>query len=347
MALAVSAALLFIIDSIESSKMLMGARVPFLTVAGLFWAKLKIMIFQIAPLGLLLAVVVTIGGLELRSELIAAQAGGINPARFVVHAAVFSTLVAAGMFVMEEEVVPEASKAVDEITTVKLGKFTSTWTYFYRERDWFRGASGSLFKVGHVDQARGVLEDVIMLELDDSGLIKRRVEAVTATYDGGTWDFRNAVIMDFPGSTSMKRSRSDSLKLIIPERISDFRVMKGRPQQMRYSELGELIDYRKGRGIEAKRYLFERDAKISYPLSAIFVALAGAMSIFLFKGGVSIIRYVVYATGVCFLYWTFYSLGASASESGLIPPLVCAWLPNAALAVLTAYLFFRKGLKGA
>jgi lipopolysaccharide export LptBFGC system permease protein LptF len=140
----------------------------------------------------------------------------------------------------------------------------------------------------------------------------------------------------------MTRRHQDSLRLILPERIGDFRVMKGRPQQMRYSELSELIAYRQGRGIEAKRYLFERDAKISYPLSAIFVALAGAMSIFLFKGGVSIIRYVVYATGICFVYWIFYSLGASASESGLFPPLVCAWLPNAAVFTITAFLFGWK-----
>lgn len=343
LALAVSAALFFIIDSIESSKVLMSAQAPLATVVELFWAKFQVIVFQIVPLALLLSVVVTAGTLDLRSEIVAVQAGGLNPARFVAFTAVFSLPVVAGLFAMEEHVVPKASALVDTITTTKLKSFDRIWTYFHKERNWFRGPSGNLFRIGHVALQEKALSDVMILTVDESGIISRRIDAVSARVLGnGEWDFRDVTIREFGAGGEMKSSSYPALRLPVAERLGDFRVIKGRPQQLRYAELDDLIAFRESRGIDAKKYLFERHAKIAVPFSALFVALAGVACIFALRGGVSIVRHIVFATVICFVYWVFYSIGVSSSEAGLIPPLAAAWLPNASIVLLAGAAALRR-----
>jgi lipopolysaccharide export system permease protein len=343
LALVISSALFFIIDSLESSKVLMNARAPFSTVAELFLAKLQVMVFQITPLALLLSVVITLGVLDIRSETIAVQAGGMNLARFVLFTAVFSLPVVAGMFAMEEHVVPKASTLIDTITTTKLKSFDRIWTYFHKERNWFRGPSGSLFRAGHIDAQRGVLADLLVVDLDDTGFIGRRIDARYAVIRGdGNWDLGGARVLEFGRDGSSRILESEGLTLPFREKIADFRNLRGRPQQLRYSELSDLIAFRESRGIEAKKYLFERHAKIAVPFSALFVALAGAACIFALRGGVTIVRHIVFATAVCFVYWFFYSVGVSSSEAGLIPPLAAAWLPNASMALFAGVAWLRR-----
>lgn len=335
LALGVSAALFFIIDSMESSKMLMGAQVPPGVIAALFWAKLQVMVLQITPLALLLSVVLTLGTLELRSEIVAAQAGGINPARFMGYTALLALPVVAALFYMEERVVPRASALVDEITTARLGRYTSTWTYFYKERNWFRGPSGHLFRVGRVDAARGALADLLILKVEDSGMLSRRIEARTAVIRGdGQWELGGATVMTFGPGGRATAEALEQVRLPFSETIGDFRVIKGRPQQMTLKELDDLISYRQGRGIDVRKYLFERYAKVSFPFSALFVAIAGAACLYFFRGGVSIVRYVAFATAICFVYWVVYSLGISLSEARMLHPAAAAWLPNAAMALV-------------
>lgn len=343
LALGVIAALFFIIDSMESSKMLMGAQVPFGVIAALFWAKLQVMVLQITPLALLLAVVLTLGALELKSEIVAVQAGGINPARFMGYTALLAIPVVAALFYMEERVVPEASALVDEITTAKLGKYTSTWTYFYKERNWFRGPSGHLFRVGKVDAPRGVLADLLVLKVEDSGMISRRIEARDAVIRGdGQWDLGGATVMTFGPAGRLTAETREQVRLPFSETIGDFRIIKGRPQQMTLRDLDDLISYRQGRGIDVRKYLFERYAKVSFPFSALFVAMAGATCLYFFRGGVSIVRYVAFATAICFVYWVVYSLGVSLSEARMLHPAAAAWLPNAAMALMTALSAARR-----
>ena len=343
LALGVSAALFFIMDSLESSKVLMGTQVPFGVVAALFWAKLKVIIYQIMPLALLLSVVVTIGALELKSELIAVQAGGINPARFMVFTTAFAVPVVAAMFFMEERVVPRASALIDEITTAKLGKFTSTWTYFYKDRNWFRGPSGNLFKVGRIDAKHKVLSDVTALTLEDSGTLSRRIEAATVVVrDNGIWDMRDATVMTFGRAGGMTSAFHKTIEIPFVERMDDFRVITGRPQQLTRAELSGLIDYRSARGIDVRKYVFERYAKVSFPFSALFVAIAGAACLYFLRGGVSIVRYVAFGTAICFVYWVVYSLGISSSEAQMIHPFIAAWMPNASMAAVTVLSVLKR-----
>jgi lipopolysaccharide export LptBFGC system permease protein LptF len=45
-----------------------------------------------------------------------------------------------------------------------------------------------------------------------------------------------------------------------------------------------------------------------------------------------------------FVYWIFHSFGASASESGLLPPLVGAWMPNMALLLAAAGAYMKRAV---
>ena len=332
-ALLVSSILFFVIDSLESSKMLMDTNPEFQVIASLFWAKLKLTTFQILPLALLISVVLTVGTLEMKNEITAVQAGGINPLRIVGFTALFAIPVAVFMVYMQESVVPPSSRLVDEITTKKLGRYSASWGYFHRERNWFRGSNGNLFRVQLVDQAHKMLWDVQMVQVDSTGLIKRIVRAVSAADKGDMWLFRDAEVMDFTADSIVKREKMPEWSAVLKEKISDFRHLTGRPQQMTYGEIDELIKYRQARGIDVRKYVFERYSKTAYPVSVVVIAIAGAMCVFLFAGGVSLVRYLAYATVICFIYWIFYSGGSSACESGTIRPMIGAWLPNMAVMV--------------
>ena len=344
-ALGISVMLFFIIDFLEASKAIVEFNVPVMIIVQLFWAKLKLMILQITPLAVLLSVVVTVGALEIRSELLAAQAGCVNPLRFVYYTALFSIPVVLGIFYMEERVVPSASIQAEKINVDYLQRWGSTWKYFHEERLWFKGEAGRLFKFQRVDQAGKLLVEPDVFKLEPSGIIGQRIMADSAVEQGeGSWLFKRATVMDF-GPEGLLASRFyPELRLSMPEKISDFKVLTGRPQQMTYSELNELIKHRIKMGIEVRKYLYEKYAKISYPFSIMLVAIVGAMSVFLFRGSATIIRYLMFATVTSFSYWIVYSFSISTSESGLFPPWFAAWMPNMALALMAVSIYVNEKL---
>jgi len=335
LALVVTAILFFIIDSIETFKMLAEPAATPMLVLSLFWAKLKVITFQTMPLGFLLSVVITMGTLEMRSEILAAQAGCVNPAKFVLFAALMALPVAGAMAWMQECVVPESSRLVDEIVSNRLGRYGGNWWFFYKDQNWFKGHDGNLFRVSSVDSKAGRLEGVTVYTIDPAGYISRIITADTAAPEGdGRWLFKNVEKSEFDASGGMKSWTGSESSIPLSDRITDFKVIRGRPQQFTYNELIKVIEYRKSVGIETRRYETEKFLKISNPLSVIFIAIAGATCIYIFQGGVSIVRYIIHATVLSFIYWVTYSIGASGAETGSIPAVVAAWMADGSMLLI-------------
>src|ERR1700723_1771213 len=85
-------------------------RIPLMTVGEYLVNLTPSMLYQITPLSVLIAVLVTFGVLNRTSELTAMKATGISLYRLVVPVLVISVILACGLFAFDQYYLPQANR---------------------------------------------------------------------------------------------------------------------------------------------------------------------------------------------------------------------------------------------
>ena len=94
-------------------------------------------LYQLAPLAVLIAVLVTFGVLNRNREIIAMKATGISLYRLVVPIVSIAALLAVSLFLFDEFYLPQANKRQDALRNVIKGKPPQTVTH--PEQNWIFG----------------------------------------------------------------------------------------------------------------------------------------------------------------------------------------------------------------
>jgi lipopolysaccharide export LptBFGC system permease protein LptF len=84
------------------------------------------MIYQITPLSVLIAVLVTFGMFNRSSELIAMKATGISIYRLVIPVLVISAVLACGLFAFDQYYLPQANRKQEALRNIIKGKPAQT-----------------------------------------------------------------------------------------------------------------------------------------------------------------------------------------------------------------------------
>ncbi len=112
-------------------------RIP-LTIVGQYLINLTpSMLYQIAPLAVLIAVLVTFGVLNRNSEIIAMKATGISLYRLVVPIIAISAILAVALFAFDEFYLPQANQRQDALRSIIKGR--PPQTFLHPEQQWMFG----------------------------------------------------------------------------------------------------------------------------------------------------------------------------------------------------------------
>ncbi len=282
----------------------------------------------IVPMAVLLAILILFGILEKGSEVTAMKAGGWSLYRIALPVLMISACLCAGIYFMQDYILPYANSRQDFFRNVIKGRPAQT---FRKPRKWIFGESDRIFNYDYFDSDKDVFVGLNVYEVDMHQLaIKRRVYAKRASFDAqGNWVLEDGWVRDFqPNHNAYALITKAPFRF--PEKASYFKKEIFAPKEsskLTYLELKNYINYLRQSGYNATELQVELHKKISFPLSCFVMALLGVP--FSFSMGKKGAFFGITASIVIAIsYWMIFNVFEQMGAYGLLSPLLAAWAPN-------------------
>ena len=302
------------------------------------------LIYDSAPLAVLVAVLVTFGILTKNNEVTAFKACGVSMYRLALPVLVASAVLSGALFTFDHYVIPNANRVQDRIRNEIKGK--PVQTYLRPDLRWVFGERSRIFYFRFFDQSESVMVGVSVYDLDQETFhLRRLIHAERARWEPGlkTWVFQNGQMrriegvhvvefVDFTGATATFPSITESPGYFVKEvKLS---------QQMNFQELGVYIRELSQSGLDTVKLQVQRQEKLATPLFAFLMALLAAPFAFL-TGNRGAMAGVGASLGIAIAYWSVSKLFEQIGFLNQLPPDVAAWSPVLIFTLAGLYLMLR------
>ncbi|HWZ42286.1 MAG TPA: LptF/LptG family permease [Candidatus Saccharimonadales bacterium] len=300
------------------------------------------MLYQVTPLAVLLAVLVTLGQMQKSNELTAMKATGISIYRAIVPVLITAGVLAVGLFALEQSYLPYANKRQETLRNSIKGR--PAQTYLRPDRKWISGQNNNIYYYEFHDPDRDVFGSISVFEFDPQTFqITRRIYAARAHWDEGLqqwvfsqgWQrtFRGAAFEDFhrfPVSTFAE----------LNEPPVYFKKEVHQSSEMSYAELSAYIGELQQSGFDVVRLRVQLYKKLAYPLITIVMAVL-AVPFALSAGRRGPLTGVAIALLIAVCYLITSGLFEAMGNINQLPPALAAWSPDAIFALAGAYMVLK------
>ena len=326
------------IDFFENIDRFMEADLPISRALEFFQLKLPLIIVQITPVGILLAVLITFGLMNKNNEIIALKSGGMSVYHFlrpILSLGVIFTIV---YFIFAEIVVPVTVSRANEIWRVEVKKLTVTAE---RKNIWIKGHR-SIAYISYYHPQDKTISGITLNFFDPQFRLVRRVDAAKGRYQDRQWIFYEVMEQKLnPQNGSYEVSFKDEQVEEIDLTPDDLKKVAKKSEEMSFKELYRYIQDVEADGYDATPYRVDLQVKFAMPLACIIVSIIGA-SITLRKTtreGLSLS--ISFGIVIVFLYWITQSFCTSLGYGGLLPSYVAAWIANFIFACFACFNFLN------
>jgi len=300
------------------------------------------LIYLMAPMSVLLAVLVTFGLLQKSSELTAMKATGFSIYRATLPVIVLSGLFAAGLFLFDQAYIPHTNKQQEILRNQIKGK--PPQTYLQADRKWIFGESNQIYYYQVFDPDVDRFGGVTVFEFDPATFqLTRRIHADGAHWEPGMkkWVFENGWVRSLSG-TSIQEYRTFDVATFkeLGEDPSYFKKEVRQSSEMDYEELHNYIQDLQQSGFDTVRLKVQLQKKLAFPLITLVMAvLAVPFAAQSRRGGA--LAGVATALGIAVVYWVTAGLFEAMGNANQLPALLAAWAPDVIFALAGGYLLLR------
>lgn len=328
-----------VVDFFERIDNFMEAGVPMARMLAYLAYKVPMIIAQVLPVVLLLAVLVTFGLMGKHNEIIALKSGGVGFHTLLKPLAGTGLAFSLLLFLTAEIFVPVTAARANAIWWGEVKKRAAVVS---REKNIWLKENQRITHIKYYDRDARAAFGVTVYEFDPEFRLAERIDAERAVFSAGAseggeggggpgrWEVFGMMRQVLDPSTGQYRITTDpgpvGLQIgISPENLET--VVK-KSEEMSLVELYGYVRRIESEGYDATRYRVDLHAKSAFPLICFILAfvsagIAGRKGI---RDGIPV--GVAYGIGVAFLYWIFYSLCISLGYGGVIPPVLAAWTAN-------------------
>jgi lipopolysaccharide export system permease protein len=307
-----------------------------------FAFRLPYLMILTSPVVVLLSGLFLMDSLSKHSESIAIRSAGISIVRMVQPLFYVGAIIALGILLMGEFVLPWAEAKRDYVYTVLI-RNQKIEDKKMLSHIHYQGTDDNLYYIGFFDGYRNQLKTIDITNFDpDTGEVHSKITSDRAVWRDNNWVFENCYIRTFingmPDSTKYHPYTVLDFVDVTPQ---DFIKSSKSPMSMNFFELKEYISRLDKIGEKFHKELTELYNKVSFPISNIVILL---FCIPLASASVrSRGRGLIFGIGllVCFLYLSVLRLGQSLGHSGVVSPLASAWVPHAVFLVLGLYFLIK------
>jgi LPS export ABC transporter permease LptF/LPS export ABC transporter permease LptG len=316
-------------------------RVAFLTVINYFRYLTPYLIYNLAPLGALVAVLVTLGVMSKNNEIVAIKANGISIHRLIVPLLVAGLLLAGAMLLVDETYLPYANQRQDALRNQIKGRPPQTYTHPQR---WIFGENSKIYNYDLFSPLQNLFGGLSVIELDPATFnVRRRIFANRAQWSPSqkSWLLESGWVRDFSGGT-IKRFDQFTVQAFpeLTEPPEYFNREVRQAFQMDWSELSRYIEGLRRAGFDVANLTVQWHVKIAYPLIAPISMLLAIPFAFL-VGARGAIGGVALGVAIGIGYWSIARLMEAMGGVGQLPPFLAAWSPDLIFFFIGLYFFFK------
>ena len=327
------------VDFFEKIDDFLEAKVAGTVIIKYFFYKLPFIVNQMFPVAVLISVIIAFSFMRKNKELIAIQASGIGIKRLYIPALTLGLFFVILSFLLSELLVPHTSSKAETlwIKEVRKGKYRR---FFRRKHIWYKGKN-SIYWIEKFDGKRNMMEKAVFYFLDKRFQVVKRIQAKQVFWKNRIWLAKDVILQ-----TKRKQGRGYDLirltqiQISIPETPASFLRPVRKPEEMNYWQLKRFAKQIQMEGYNAKRYFVDSYVKLSFPFINLVVIMIGIPAALKIKKE-SIPVSVSVGILICFIYILLMGIFRALGISGLIPPIMAAWMANIILFLYGTHLMLH------
>ncbi|HEX8710748.1 MAG TPA: LPS export ABC transporter permease LptG [Terracidiphilus sp.] len=306
------------------------------------------MLYQLAPLAVLVAVLVTFGVLNRNSEIVAMKAAGISLYRLVVPIVFIAAVLAVSLFLFDQYYLPQANRRQEALRNIIKGN--PPQTYLHPEQgQWIfgepnPGEPGRIFYYQFFDPENNEFANLSVFEFKPGNFqLTQRIFASRVYWDdqSNAWHFQNGWTSTFrdAGVTGFRQFQQATFPEI-HELPAYFKKEALQSQEMNFGQLESYIRDLRQSGFDTMQLRVALWHKIAYPLTTIIMA-GLAIPFALFMGRRGSITAIAVAIGVALAYWVVDGLFSAMGSVNYLPAALAAWSSVILFGLAGGYLLLR------
>lgn len=313
------------------------------TMVDYLWHLAPSLIYQITPIGTLVASLICFGILTKHNEVTAFKAGGVSVHRLAAPVLVASFVISLLLFGFDHFYIPEANRR-QEMLRAEIKK-KPVATYLRPDRQWVYGDGSRVYNFLHLDPTTHVMTKVNVFELDPRTYrIIHQISAERARWDdqSNTWVFQNGLSQDMHGPVAKYKNFFNSTACFpeLTERPSWFVKEEKEYKEMNFEELKRYISELQASGLDTTSLRVQYYKKFAVPLFALIMPILSVP--FAFVAGN---RGAMTGVWVSFLiaigYWTIGTIFEQVGDLNQLPAIMAAWSPDVIFTLAGLYLMAR------
>jgi lipopolysaccharide export system permease protein len=327
-----------VVDLFEKIDVFLDHRAPIGLVLRFYLYRSPEVIVQVLPVALLLATFLSLGQLNKFGELTAMRAAGLSLARILLPVFGMAFVAASGALALSELVVPRANRERDRIYDEQIQRLRPA-AVAERADITYLGGGGRIFymRLYLVNERR--MHEVSVQEFQQ-GVLRRRIDAAEATWDGKHWVFSSGFLRTFASDGEKVEAFKRLVVNGIRELPADFAKESRQPDEMNYPELRAYVEKLRASGSRVSNYLVDLHLKLAFPLINVIVVMIGAPVATRLRLQSAALGFGLAVT-ISFVYYAFVRTGQALGHNGALPPYLAAWLGDLVFGAVGMVMMFQ------
>ena len=284
-----------------------------------FLVKIPLIISQILPATFLLSTLVQLCVMAKSREYLALQAGGISPLRLVAMVLMLGIFWGGVQLIFSQAVGVQGERYAVSLWReyVDGGKVKSQ----VLKQLWFWNENRAVY-VDEVNTETKIGRDVSIYALSEDGdEVKEVIRADGVTVHDDFWSLHNATVYNTDGYI---QAAHQEIQVPIRQQLKALTALSQSANLNALSiwQLSDAIERlrKAGSNLESLRTLWH--SKLAYAASLAVMSLI-AISLMFWRDNVYINAGI--SLVVVFIFYTIFTLGITAGQKGLVPPIIAAW----------------------
>ena len=314
--------------------------IPFNVALMMIILNLPQVIVMTIPMGVLLATVMTLNGLSLKSEITVMRACGIGLNRIAKPIFIFALVMSVCSFIINESVVPITTKQSKDLALWSLGQKNipeGKQNFVFKELNDF-GSIKRLFYVGYCEDK--TLHNITVLDTSKEGTIQVLQADEGKTSPEG-WQFEKGAVYTVGDDGEILNTTLFDKSIVKFGLDMSKELNKNVAKEMNFTK---LINYIRTSNLDEKErnsIRIELYDKLALPLTTIALVLIG-VPLAITPPRVRYNRGFLFSILIIFAYYLIRALSISFGEAGTLQPFLSAWMPNIVLTLIGSLLYYKK-----
>ena len=310
-----------------------------MTMLAYFLYKTPFIIIQMLPAATLISVIIMFCLMKKNNEITAMKSCGLDIFKLSQPIITLSLLIVLAIFLFSEIVVTYASSKSNEIWNIEVEKKDPGSRFYGRNFIWYKG-SDCIYWIRDFNNKKMIMERPTFFFFDRGFRLTRRIDGRRAIWKDGKWKVEEGIIQDLRGDGDYQLTRFSEHFLKLPETPETFIRGAKSPEEMSYWQLKKYVERVSLEGYDNTRYLVDMDIKVAFPFIILIMTLIG-IPISLAQKKVRTPLVISIGMGICFIYMLTLGFSRSLGLSGVLPPILSAWLANLVFFFLGIYLMMH------